>query len=68
MAEDLSWTPENVDSLVEVVDIRGTCRQPDEGQILIIIDAPGSFNCQRILKESWKSGFGARPFNVFDAS
>ena len=51
MAEDLRWTLEDVDSLLEVVDIRGTCCHPYEGQILIIIDAPGSFNCWRLLME-----------------
>ena len=56
MAEDLSWTPENMDSLEDVVDIRGMCRHPDEGQILINIDAPSSFNCWRMLKEVERTG------------
>ena len=37
VAEDLSWTPGNVDSLVEVVGIRDTCRYPDLSQILTTI-------------------------------
>ena len=34
VAEGLSWTPENVDSLVEVLGIRNMCRHLNEGQIL----------------------------------
>ena len=34
VTEDLIWTLGNMDSLVEVLDIRDTCRHLEEDQIL----------------------------------
>ena len=44
MAEDLSWTLGNVDSLVEVLSIRDMCHHLDESQILIATDVIHSFD------------------------
>jgi len=66
MAEDLSWSPENVNFLVEVLGISDTCHHSDECQILTITDTLRSFDCWRLLMGSGKSEVGRRPFNAFD--